>query len=282
MGRGEKISLHIPDATVSQRFQFRLRALYSLAQSNLLRNQREEELQLARAALLDNTRLNAMGTMAGALAHELNQPLAALSNYAAGLRRLTRTDGSSEQINDSLVAMESTVQRAADIIRRLRDMAQPGTVSAREFNLCELLNAAVDAARRSSGRISIELKCEADRVAVADPEHVEQAFKNILQNACDAASDRDEGKVEVSCYETEGGVEITVVDNGAGIAEERLPTLFNVRQSSKPNGLGIGLAISRTLLEANNGRIEGSNDVHGCARFCIRLPLADSQRRLSV
>lgn len=221
---------------------------------------------------LHDSRVDAMGTMAMTLAHELNQPLAAVSNYISGARRLmTRNRGESQ---DLLQLAQDEIRRAGDVVRRARSLVRVGSadrasVSIRET--CDRAFSLLEASGSHSLKMRLELAPDATHV-LADEVQLEQVFVNLLRNASEAS--RNSGRKEViisSERRRNGRIVIRIRDFGCGFPAELLETLFSRVGASSGEGLGVGLPLTRTILEANRGKIDTTNADGGGAVVVIEL-----------
>ncbi|MGE0180056.1 MAG: ATP-binding protein [Sphingomonas sp.] len=234
-------------------------------------------LEQLQGRLAHLSRVEAMNTMAGTLAHELNQPLAAAANYVAGTRRHLETSPDDVAGTDEgLVAAEQQILFAGDIIRRVREMvsSQPKAVS--NFSLTTVVDDALTviiAAGGSAPSVSRELDPQARRVR-ADRVQVQQVIINLLRNALEATQDLAEPRVVIASRADENGmVIISVADNGPGFSRPKAER-FSPVAGGNGAGMGLGLSISRTIVEANGGRIWTEDEVEGGAIVCFTLPAA--------
>jgi two-component system, LuxR family, sensor kinase FixL len=242
------------------------------------RNRAEQEIVRMQADLIHVSRLSAMGAMASTLAHELNQPLAAVSNFINGARRLA-VSGADPNL-DLIAALEaaaSGAQRAGEIVRRLRELVSRGTVSVTVEDLPRLIEEAsvlgfVDERPRGI-RHRLELD-PAARWVHADRIQIQQVLINLIRNAIDAMEQSDEREVVLSTRAHGDAVEIAVADTGSGIRPEHFATLFSRFMTTKSGGMGIGLPISRTIVELHGGKIWAENRPEGGAVFRFTLPMA--------
>jgi two-component system sensor kinase FixL len=234
-----------------------------------------EQVQTLQADLTKATRASAMGTMAATLAHELNQPLAAISNYAGICARLADLDGKdAAQINCAVNGIIAGARRAAEIIRRLRDMSEQRASHREVFNLKDAIRESIELVRAGSWfRISIDdsdcqsVSIEADRI------QIEQVIMNLVRNACEAVIDTVDGQVIISTGVKGQDAIISVRDNGPGVPANATAKLFDQSGSTKPKGMGIGLSICRTIVEAHEGAIWLENGTGG-ANFCFSVPIS--------
>lgn len=242
--------------------------------------QAEAKVERMQAELIHMSRLNAMGTMASTLAHELNQPLAAASNFISGARKLARKDdpGSRRQLLAALEAAGSSAVRAGEIVRRLRELVSRGTASAAAEHLPGLIDEAcilafVDARHQGVGH-RIELDPDAEWVWV-DRIQIQQVLINLVRNAIEAMEDSPVREVLISTHRLAGDMaEIRVADTGSGIQSENVEDLFSRFVTTKSGGMGVGLPISRTIVEAHGGKIWAASSDKGGAVFCFTLPIS--------
>jgi len=246
------------------------------------RKQAEAELARLQARSLKVSRLNAAGAMATTLAHELNQPLAAVSNYASAARLVAERAGHDE-IAGVLRSAAREAVRAGEIVRRLRRFLARGEVERETASLARMVENAIKLvlgtdARRD--RPTVDIGPGADGVSV-DPVQVEQVLTNLLRNACEAAARRAGARVRIDAAPHEDGfVVVRVTDDGPGV--DRAEELFAPFMSTKGGGLGVGLAVARTIVEAHGGRIWHEAPAGGGAVFAFTLPAADSRQRVSA
>ena len=225
------------------------------------------------------SRLSTMGEMATGLAHELNQPLSAIANYANGCtRRLQSSDGGKNDLIYALGQINSQANRAAEIIRRLRSMVgkQPPVRSVADINdLVKEVSSFVEFdAKKSQGTIEQELSLESLKIKV-DAVQIEQVLLNLIRNALDALLEVPEsGRRLVVRTErlAEGSIMVEVEDTGSGIGTEAATHLFEPFFSTKAGGMGMGLVISQTIVEDHNGKITAEPLPEGGSRFRVILP----------
>jgi two-component system, LuxR family, sensor kinase FixL len=243
------------------------------------RHRAEAEIERMQAELVHVSRLSAMGAMASTLAHELNQPLTALANYISGAKRIIEREGIGDpHLADALISAEVGALRAGEIVRRLRELVSRGTVSVAVEPLPKLIEDAgvlafVDERVRGV-RHRIELDPAAQFVH-ADRIQIQQVLINLIRNAVEALEGRAVREVIVSTQVAPGNmVEIAIEDTGPGIDPADLDNLFSEFMTTKSGGMGIGLPISRTIVEAHGGKIWVGNRPAGGAMFRFTLPRA--------
>jgi two-component system sensor kinase FixL len=243
------------------------------------RQQTEAHLQELQSELTHMSRLSAMGEMASALAHELNQPLAALTNYLKGARRLLNREGDKETavIRDALEKAAEQSLRAGEIIRRLRDFVGHGEAEKRIESIKALVEEAsalaLLGAKERGVRVNFLFDAAADLVLV-DKVQVQQVLLNLLRNAMEAMEQSERREILLSTAAGAGDLlTVNVADTGPGISEELALQLFRPFVTTKPHGMGVGLSISRTIIESHGGRIWVESNPGGGAifRFTLRL-----------
>ena len=247
------------------------------------RQAQQHRLSRLQAELSNFSRLSAAGSMASAMAHELNQPLTAVANYIEAARdMLTEPDELTlETVREALDAAAKQSIRAGQIVRRLRAYVSRGEIEMRNVALEPVLE---DAA--SLSRIGVDgplarmvVKCAEDLPQVrADKLQLKQVIVNLARNAHEALADTSTPLIEVSARvspENSALVEIAVSDNGPGLELEEDESPFDAFNSTKATGMGLGLAICRTIVEAHGGHIEVHSTPSEGACFSFTLPRAD-------
>jgi len=221
----------------------------------------EARLQELQSELVHVSRLSAMGEMASTLAHELNQPLSAIANYLRGSRRLIekRSDPELAPLSDALDKAGEQALRAGQIIRRLRDFVARGDSELGMESASKLVEEASALAlvggKEHGIRVRMHFDPGADRV-LADRVQVQQVVLNLIRNAIEAMVGSERRELIVSTRGVaDDMVEVAVADSGSGIAPETADQLFQPFFTTKRQGMGVGLSISRTIIEAHGGRI---------------------------
>jgi two-component system sensor kinase FixL len=223
-----------------------------------LAEQRLHELQ---NELVHVSRLTALGEMSSALAHELNQPLSAIANYLSGAQRLleTHADPTSKKVRGALSKAVDQTLRSGDIIRRLRELVERGETSRRPESVAKLLEEASALALVGAGPLGIRVAYDLDvRAAyvVVDKIQIQQVVLNLIRNALEAMADSPRRELTLaSAIGKDGMVEISIVDTGPGIDAEVAGKLFQPFVTTKAKGMGVGLSICRTIVEAHGGKI---------------------------
>jgi two-component system sensor kinase FixL len=247
------------------------------------RQQTEARLQELQTELVHMSRLTAMGEMASALAHELNQPLAAIANYMKGSRRLleNRQDHTLGPLRDALDKAADQALRAGDIIRRLRDFVSRGEGERRVEDVKKLIEEAsalaLVGAKDKGVRVRFAFTPRLDYV-LADKVQVQQVLLNLVRNAIDAMETAPTRELVIATSPApDNMVEISVADTGSGIAPEIADQLFQPFVTTKTHGMGVGLSISRTIIESHGGSITPRSNPGGGTIFAFTLPLVDKE-----
>lgn len=234
------------------------------------------------AELAHDLRVSTMGEMVAGLAHELNQPLYAISNYARACQQLLRKRGEPlpefESIAEKLINQST---RAADIVRRLRRFVSRREPRRTRLDVNQLVREVEQLmlfhAKRFSIRMQVELADELPPV-LGDSLLIEQVLVNLVRNAFEAITEHKSVGAVVTLRTATGEdnkVEITVADSGPGFGEAPTEALFEAFFTTKSSGMGLGLVISRSIVEAHGGSLVASQDPHGGAIFRITLPSID-------
>ena len=241
------------------------------------RQQTEARLQELQTELIHISRLSAMGEMASALAHELNQPLASVTNYMTGLRRILekQSDDTARRMRGAVDKASDQALRAGQIIRRLRDFVARGKSERQVESLKKLVEEAGALAlvgvKEHGIRVTFRLDPSIDRV-IADRVQIQQVILNLIRNAIEAMEGLPRRELMISTEPDEDGtVAISIADTGAGLAPEILPKLFTPFVSTKAQGMGVGLSISRTIIEAHGGIISARPNAGGGTVFRFTL-----------
>ena len=242
----------------------------------------EQEARRHQAELVHLCRLSTMGEVATGMAHELNQPLSAIVNFANGCsRRLQANLGQRQALVDAMGQITLQAQRASEIIRRLRTLVGKQPPIRSEVDLNRLVRDVYSFVEFDAGKIDcmIELDLEPGGIPVdVDLVQIEQVLLNLVRNALDALQDVPPPTrrltVRTRTRSVGDAAEVVVQDSGPGIEPERMQSLFEPFFTTKASGMGMGLPISQTILHNHGGSIWAESVPHGGAVFFVRLPVA--------
>ena len=246
------------------------------------RRRAEEAAQRHQRESAHFMRLNIMGEMAAGMAHELNQPLAALISYCGtAFSMLARIPSVPPPLVDTLARANEQAHRASDIIRHIRNFVSKGNTSSGPVDIDQLIlemSHFLDWELRNS-RVSINLDLAAQGQKVqANAVQIEQVLLNLIRNSLEAIHNAriSDGQLTLKTRVQKGkSIRVTLTDNGPGIAAAMCSRLFEPFHTDKETGMGMGLSISRSIIQAHNGKILLSkSDQHGTT-FCIELPVSD-------
>ena len=243
------------------------------------REKSEAQLEQARNELTRLARVNELGEMASTLAHELNQPLSAIANYVQGCRRMLERldDEPASRMRGALEETAKQALRAGDIIRHLREFVTRGDTERRPEDIKRLIEEAGALALVGSRERGIKSVLDfgpEDDVVIADRVQIQQVLINLMRNAMEAMRDSETKTLTVTTRSgAEGRLTVTVADTGPGIADDIAPQLFQPFVTSKANGMGVGLSISRRIIESHGGELTVQRNEAGGATFTFTLPL---------
>jgi two-component system sensor kinase FixL len=249
------------------------------------RRRTEEATHHLQERLTHVSRLATVGEMSAGIAHELNQPLAAVANYAQACDRLLGLpDPDIREIRDALQQITAQAVRAGDIIRRLRALARRDAMKREPTDINRLVSELTDLiqldAKTHDVQYKLELATVLPRVDV-DRAQVQQVILNLVRNALEALGEttRTPRQVTVQTQLVEGNVEISVCDTGPGVSPEIVSRLFDPFCTTKAHGTGLGLAISRTLIKSHQGSLDHHPNAPAGACFAMRLPLTEQDQQ---
>ena len=243
------------------------------------RKQAEAEALRQRAELAHVARVSTMGELAASVAHELNQPLGAiLANAEAADLFLNQNPPALDELRDILADIRKDDERASEVIRRMRALLRKHELERLPLEINSVVEDVLqvtssDAALRKIA-IGAELAPGLPKI-LGDHVHLQQVLLNLILNGMDAMSSQPRERRRLSIRTragAKGAVEVAVIDLGHGIEPDKLPRVFEPFFSTKPNGMGMGLSISRTIIEAHHGKISAENNAAGGATFRITLP----------
>jgi len=238
----------------------------------------QRRLHDLQAELAHVARVTAMGTLATALAHELNQPLTAIANYVETARDLLHdpNDDVLEVVREALNECAAQSVRAGQIVRRLRDYISRGEVDRQPQSLKQLVSEASVLAMIGAGErgveIEVQLEPACDEVLV-DRIQIQQVILNLVRNAFEAMNDSPDRRVRISsCCEGPGSIRVTIADSGPGLEPDLADKLFQPFNSTKTYGMGLGLSICHTIIQGHAGRIWAETSDLGGTEFHFTLP----------
>ena len=243
----------------------------------------EERIEELRSDLVHSARISAMGTMASTLAHELNQPISAVANYMEAVRDLLATPDPDDlpMIREALGDAASEAIRAGQIVRRLREFVARGDVEKTVEDLPRLIAEAADLALLGAREKGIAARFDLDPAAtpvLVDRVQTQQVLINLMRNAVEAMGNAAVRELVVSTRDDESGfVRVTVADTGPGVEPHVADDLFRAFNSTKSGGMGLGLSICRTIIEASGGRIWMEPRDGGGASFNFTLVKAGEE-----
>ncbi|HYD27697.1 PAS domain S-box protein [Brevundimonas sp.] len=249
------------------------------------RRAQERRMQELQSELVHVSRLTAMGEMASSLAHELNQPLSAIASYMKGsvtLLEAERPDLS--RLKSALGQAGDQAMRAGDIIKRLREFIAQGETEHTLEDPARLLEEACALAlvgvKDQDMRVDLRLDRDIGRVIV-DKVQIQQVALNLIRNAVDAMSDAPRRQLEIRLRADDAGsIRVSVADTGPGVGPAVRERLFQPFFTTKTAGMGVGLSICRTIIEAHGGRIWAEDNIGGGAVFTFTLPRAEEDGRV--
>ena len=255
----------------------------------------EEALQKAQAELAHVTRVTTLGELTASIAHEINQPLTAIvSNASAGLRWLSADSPNIEEAREAIRRIVRDGNRAADVILRMRALFKKAPVTKEHFDINEAIEEviALTQAEAQRSRVLVRTRLDGDVPPIlGDRVQLQQVVLNLVINAMEAMSGMEEGRREllvstkrvtdtktpananVSLGSQSSYISVAVRDSGPGLLSTSLAQLFTAFYTTKPHGLGMGLAVSRSIIEAHGGRLEAFPNVDRGATFQFTLPV---------
>lgn len=244
----------------------------------------EERLAQAQAQLVHMTRISAMDEMGAAIAHELNQPLTAILLYLQAVSRKAKND---ESLDPSLLSVidkaVAEAERAGEIIQRMRQLVEKKEPERANIDIDEFVQACIDLVEMGQGgeRSVFRSEIQPDLPELpADPVQIRQVLVNLLRNAREAVAGQPLQQVTLSVVGTEDAIEFRVTDTGPGVPEKVVPELFRAFSGQKRKGLGLGLAISRSIAQNHGGDLYlDMNNSEPGATFVLILPTETTSDR---
>ncbi|HET9061805.1 MAG TPA: PAS domain S-box protein [Candidatus Binatia bacterium] len=252
-------------------------AFYGVARDVTETRRSEQEVAERRDEMAHLMRLQTMGEMASEMAHELNQPLSAIVNYARGAGNRLRSHSASEsELSELMEKIAAQALRAGDLIRKMRAFAKRAEIEAEECDINELVRNAVTLLG-AGGKISVPITLTLDRTLPrvhVDGIQIEQVILNLARNGLEAIDGREGGGLRIRT-ERIGSAEIglAISDNGPGLAMDDSEKIFEPFYTTKPSGLGLGLPISRSIVQAHGGRLWAESAPGEGTTFHLALPV---------
>ncbi|MBN1237116.1 MAG: PAS domain S-box protein [Gammaproteobacteria bacterium] len=244
----------------------------------------EKERRSLEERLAHVGRFSLMGEMAAGIAHEINQPLSAITTYAQAAARLIATDRhDKEALAEACAAIAKQAQRASQVIENLRNFIRKHDVEHRRIDMNRTIKDVlplIDVDARTAG-IAIDADFAADLPQVeADPVQIQQVVLNLTRNAVDAmrGSQAKERGIQITTSRRDGHVEVAVADAGTGVSPRLGDAVFDPFVTTKKEGLGVGLAISRTIVQAHDGTLSFRENPLGGTIFSMSLPVVAEQQ----
>lgn len=263
--------------------QERLIEIQSVGRDITAEREAEEQFREQQSLLAHVSRLSTMGELVAGIAHEVNQPLYSIKNCAQALQNVLADE---HQLNRELMVqcadqIGDASSRAGEMIRRMRNFVQHGETEREVCELNDLLEESVRLVgfegRRNKAIVKLQTSDEAVLVSV-DRVQIQQVLVNLLKNAFEsmAATECETREVVASCFVFGTAGRISIVDSGAGVPEEFQSSVFDAFITTRKEGMGMGLVISRTIVEGHDGRIWLEQGEGGGAAFHVELPLSDA------
>ncbi|MGP1347325.1 MAG: sensor histidine kinase [Phycisphaerales bacterium] len=245
----------------------------------------EERLLLEHVNFSHAARLASLGEMAAGIAHELNQPLAAIANYANGCLRRLRSGAPADPnvLVEGIERIADQALRAGEIIKRLRAFARRGDLPSTDVDLAQVIRRAIELCKPEAARegVVVEFHPVSDIPrAIADRIQIEQVLVNLIKNGIEAISDAksERCRITIAARPADGMVRVEVADTGPGIDPAIRSRLFDPFATTKPNGMGLGLSLSQSMIAASGGRLSLESTGPDGTTFAIAIPIAPPGR----
>jgi PAS domain S-box-containing protein len=259
-----------------------VRGFFSVVSDITAMKQREERERQHLLELSHAARLTAMGEMATEIAHEINQPLTAIANYSMVCLRAVQTGQAAHQLIEWLEKINAQAKRANQLVYQLRAFVDKKQVAHTLVDMTELVREVLDFAAIEARTHGVKIRVKEDSKAchiVANQILIEQVLLNLIRNAIEALAAMDHGERQVYIHTTQQAdmIVVAVSDNGPGILPELGERIFETFVTSKADGLGMGLTISRSIIEAHGGKLWVSSSLGEGATFTFTLPAAEER-----
>jgi signal transduction histidine kinase len=238
-----------------------------------------EALRQAQTDLAHASRMTIMGELTASLAHEVNQPITAVVNGASTcVRWLTRDDPDLGEAREAALGAIRNAKRASDIINRVRSISKKGELKRHLADINELIRETIILLGNEASRNSVSIRTDLDAelpMVMADSVQVQQVMMNLIMNSIDAMKDVDEERELVICSQwgESGLLMISVSDTGVGLPPQETDKIFDAFFTTKPHGIGMGLRISRSIVESHGGRLWAADNSPRGASFYFSLPI---------
>ena len=236
--------------------------------------ERTQALEKAQKALIQTAKLATIGQLSAGINHEINQPLSAMNTYLVSAKRLL-IKGNIEQASENLVLVQSLIERVHKIVAQLKHFSKPAQTQLRQQSLASMLKNALMIASAQLKQDDIEVKAadiDANITVWVDSVKFEQVLVNVITNASQAMSESEKRELSFELELFDDRVKLSILDTGPGIDQHALGNIFEPFYSTKTsNGLGLGLSISRQIIDSFNGRLSAHNRPEGGAQFIITL-----------
>jgi C4-dicarboxylate-specific signal transduction histidine kinase len=248
------------------------------------RHQAEEDLHKAQAELAQAVRVRALGELAPGIAHEVNQPLTAIiTNARAGLRHLDARPSNAALVRDVLQDIVADGQRASDVIARIRGLVKQERLRRTPLAINDVIDDVITLSGRMLRQRSVALRLDLARDlprVVGDRVQLQQVLLNLVLNAADAMQELN-GRtraLSIRSSRRDSRVTVSVRDSGGGLQAADLPRIFTPFFTTKPEGMGVGLSISRSIVEAHGGTLHLTSNSANGATFEVELPIAPASQ----
>ena len=244
----------------------------------------EEQLRQKESELAHVSRLSTMGEMVAGIAHEINQPLSAIANFAVATSNTVASEGYKYDapVEEWLHDISEQAVRCGNIIRRLRDFVKKGDEDRQWTDLNRVVNESVALIESDIRDKPVTIDCSLPRDgtrAYVNPIQLQQVIVNLLRNACDATCDTDKPRIRIHVEGQDDGASVTIEDNGRGLEESQRQKMFDAFYTTKPDGMGMGLAISKSIVEAHGGNLRCDANHASGAKFHLELPAVTASTR---
>jgi PAS domain S-box-containing protein len=242
--------------------------------------QASDALQQAQADLAHASRMTTMGELTASLAHEVNQPITAAVNGASTcVRWLTRDEPDLGEAREAALGVIRNAKRAADIINRIRSISKKDESRRQMANINELIREIIALLRNEAGKYAISIHADLDAdlpLVMVDSVQVQQVMMNLMMNSIDAMKDVDQAReLSIKSQQAEDQqLLISVIDTGVGLPPQQTKQIFDAFFTTKSHGLGMGLRISRSIVESHGGRLWAVDNSPRGASFSFTLPVA--------